>query len=87
MRLRRTERTTLPMKKQNKKKLFTVGEIYRGKMLINRHGKPYSAVAAVLSVVRLLPHKRVKTPFGIGYGVALSTIEAHNKKMRATMSA
>ncbi len=66
-------------------KLYTIGQIYRQKLLLNSKGKPYGSTAAVLTVIRLLPHQKVQTPYGIGYGVTLSTIEAHNKKMRATM--
>ncbi len=65
------------------RKLYTTGEIYRQKLLISSRGTPYSTKAAVLQVVRLMPHERVQTVFGPGYAVTLSTIRAHNKKMSA----
>lgn len=60
---------------------FTIGEIFRSKMLISRTGKPFGDKASIIRRIRQLPHKRLNTPYGPGYAVRLSTIRAHNAQM------
>ena len=47
-----------------KEKRYTIGEIFRGEMLLNSNGKPYTAKPSVAKVLSRYPHKAKKTPWG-----------------------
>lgn len=61
-------------------KLYTIGEIFRGKMLLNLRGKPYGDKSQVAKVVRTLEYRIIKTPWGPAKALPLSEIKKHNAK-------
>lgn len=69
-------------------KYYTIGEILRQKLLISPISrKAYKDKASISRIVQRLPHKKIQTPYGAGYGVTLSTIKKYNTKVRGTMHA
>lgn len=67
---------------------YTIGEIFRRKLLLASNGKPYTDMSAVSRVVRMqIRHEVADTKYGKGYRVSLSAIRAHNalikKRLRA----
>ncbi len=61
-------------------KLYTLGEIYRLKLLKNHEGKPYSSKGALSHVFQMLPYKTKKTPWGDAKCLTQAQIDAFNKK-------
>lgn len=63
-----------------KERLYTVGEIYRQKLLRKHDGTPYADKATILRIVQRMKHSKVRTPYGMGYGVTLAEIHRHNDR-------
>jgi len=61
---------------------FTIGEIFRGKMLLNNEGKPYTAQATVSKVLSNYPYTVKKTPFGDAKMFSKKTIEELNNRWK-----
>ena len=62
-------------------KIYTLGEILRLGLLKSYKGTPYTSKATILRTMAKIPHKRVQTPWGIGYAVLAKDIAAHNKRI------
>lgn len=70
--------------KNKTERMYTIGEIFRQKLLLNYRGE--SADKPTISrIVRGMRHARVSTVYGQGYAVPLSAIEEHNTKIRALL--
>lgn len=63
-----------------KERTYTVGEILRLGLLKNHMGKPYKHKASILVIIKTLHHKKVKTPWGIGYSVSKAEIDKYNAR-------
>lgn len=64
-------------------KHYTVGEIFRNKLLLNKDGEPYKNKSAVALIVRGMKCKVINTAHGKGKSVPLSEIEKHNNLMKS----
>lgn len=63
-------------------KRYTVGEVFRGGLLLTKNGKPYTDKATVLRVCRMLPSaKYVQTPWGRALTVTQGDITKHNARI------
>jgi hypothetical protein len=62
---------------------YTVGEIFRGQMLLNMYGKPYGDKAAVAKAVKRLKWVVTETKWGPSKSVPLSEIQKHNASIKA----
>lgn len=61
-------------------KYYTIGEVFRGKMLLNHKGEPYKDKATVSKIVAHFKWRPAKSAFGIAKEVPMSEIEKHNRK-------
>lgn len=61
-------------------KIYTIGEIFRGKMLKNFRGKPYGDKSQVAKAVRALRYRIIETPWGPSKALPISEIQRHNAK-------
>lgn len=61
-----------------KERLYTIGEIFRQKLLLNHDGVPYTDKSTISRIVRGMQATRVPTAWGQGYAVPLSAIHRHN---------
>lgn len=59
---------------------YTIGEIFRNKLLKNSDGKPYKHKASVANVLRHYPHEVKETPRGPAKMYTEATIKAVNKR-------
>ena len=59
---------------------YTIGEIYRNKLLKNSKGEPYSQKASVSNALKGYPHEVIQTPYGPAKSFSEETIKKINKK-------
>jgi hypothetical protein len=59
---------------------FTVGEIFRLKLLKNHEGKPYGDKSTVSRIAHNLNGERKMTPWGMGWSIPGSEITRWNKQ-------
>lgn len=65
-------------------KLYTVGELFRGKMLLSKYGTPYTDKSMVAKAVRKLKFVETTTIGGQPTKcLPMSEIRKHNKKVKA----
>ena len=62
------------------KKLYSIGEIFRGGMLLSYRGKAYTQKSVVAKVVRALKFKVIQTKWGPSKALPLSEIKKHNAR-------
>lgn len=67
--------------------LYSVGEIFRGKLLKNIHGVPYGNKSQVSKAVNRLQFKVIDTPWGPGKAVTMAQINKHNAKSKSHVPA
>ncbi len=69
--------------------IYTVGQIHRLGLMISRKGTPYRDKAAIIRIIKRhkLTHTRILTPRGYAYRIRLSTIRAHNARVRDRIKA
>lgn len=70
--------------KNKTERMYTIGQIFRQKLLLNHRGQPADK-PTVSRLVRGMSHARVPTIYGQGYAVPRSAIDAHNQKIRALL--
>lgn len=63
-----------------KERLYTIGEIFRGKLLRNFKGTAYTDKSTILRIVQKMKFSRVRTQFGMGYAVPKKEIDRHNNR-------
>ena len=63
-------------------KYYSIGEIFRQKLLLNYKGKPYKDKATIGRVVGKMKYRKVKTPWGLSKQVSEKEIEKHNSTIR-----
>lgn len=61
-------------------KTYTIGEIYRLKLLKNHKGEPYKDKATVSKILSKYPHRVIQTAFGPGKIFTQETIDFLNKR-------
>ncbi len=62
-----------------KERLYSIGEIFRGKMLLDSRGQPYAGdKSQIAKVVRKMRYTVVDTPWGPSKAVPMSEIKKHN---------
>ncbi len=61
------------------KEYFTIGQILKKGLLLNRYGVPYKDKANVSRVVNSLPFKRVKTIWGEAKAITKEQIKEYNE--------
>lgn len=61
-------------------KYYTIGEIFRLKLLLNHKGEPYTAKATISKIVNQMVWRPRKSPFGIAKEVSEKEIQKHNNK-------
>lgn len=59
---------------------YTIGEIFRNKLLKNNKGEPYKDKASVSNVLRAYPHETRQTPNGPAKIYTDKQIELINKR-------
>lgn len=59
--------------------LYTIGEIFRGKLLLSHLGTPYTSKAAILHIANKLGTVDKTTPWGMARCLSDQQIETHNK--------
>lgn len=59
---------------------YTIGEIYRLKLLKNHKGEPYANKPTVSKVLNSYPHEIVETPFGPSKIFTQATIDKLNSR-------
>lgn len=60
-------------------KYYTIGEVYRLKLLLNHKGEPYTTKATVSKVVNSIEYKEVKTAFGPAKVISKNEIDKWNR--------
>lgn len=65
-----------------KEKVYTIGEIFRGKMLINFSGRAYGDKSQVAKAVKRLAYRIIETPHGPAKVVPMSEIKRHNARRK-----
>ncbi len=60
---------------------FTIGQIFRGGLLKNHKGKPYSHKSTVGRIVSKLEPKILKTPWGTSACLTQQQIKDYNKSI------
>ncbi len=58
---------------------FTIGEIFRMKLLKNHLGKAYTSKATISRIVAKLAYKEVKTAWGMSKTLSVGEIKKWNK--------
>lgn len=61
-------------------KEYTIGEVFRNKLLLNASGEPYKDKATVSNVLSKYPHTVRKTPNGPAKIYTETTIKQANKR-------
>lgn len=61
-------------------KKYTIGEIFRSKLLLNHKGEPYRDKASVSKALAKYPHKMKKTAFGPAKLYTEATIRKANSR-------
>lgn len=59
---------------------FTIGEIFRKKLLLNHRGKPYTSQGTISKILSNEPHVIQKTAFGNAKLFSRKTIDSLNKR-------
>lgn len=59
---------------------YTIGEIFRAKLLLNKDGQPYKDKATVSNVLSKYPYEVKKTPYGPAKLYTQKTIDQANKR-------
>ncbi len=59
---------------------YTIGEIFRKKLLLNKDGQPYKDKASVSNVLSHYPHTVKQTPHGPAKMYSEETIATANKR-------
>ncbi len=60
-------------------KLYTIGEIARGRMLLDSRGQPYKVdKSQIAKVVRMLNFKVIQTKWGPAKALSMSQIKKYN---------
>ena len=62
------------------KNTYTVGQIFRLKLLKNRDGQPYKDKATISKITSKMYRISIKTRWGKGYSIPKSEIDRHNKQ-------
>lgn len=61
-------------------KTYTIGEVFRAKILLNASGEPYKDKATVSNVLSKYPHEVQKTPHGPAKIYTEDTIKKANAR-------
>jgi hypothetical protein len=61
---------------------YTIGEIFRGKMLLNNKGEPYKDQASISNILKGQPYETKKTPWGDAKVFSLKTIDELNNRWK-----
>ena len=59
---------------------YTIGEIFRLGLLLNRNGRPYGDKTTISRALVDYPHKVIKTPHGPGKGYTKTQINTFNRR-------
>jgi hypothetical protein len=64
-----------------KETYYSIGEIFRGQMLLNHNGEPYAHKSTVSKVVNKIGALDKKTAFGMGKMLTLKQIKDYNAEV------